>query len=172
MAREAETLGVIGGAVDDHPTNPAFYTHANHVFELVNGKASKCPHEARGALWDAFLFLYVLVLDIDRKLMYLHRATKEHFFLSEKYGDESVDLLRLIAEHHEQIEASKPDLDEMVKTLERITHELWAGHQEDWHARMEAITGMTLTRHDPAETIEEAHRGRPGRPDGATSEQA
>lgn len=170
MPREAETLAVISAAADDHPTNPAVYTHANHVFERINGSSSTFPHNGRGAFWDAFLFLYILVLDLDRKVMYLHRGAREHFLdPSNRYDVESLNLLRLIAEHHEQIEASKPNLDEMVKTLERITHELWTGHQEEWHERMEEITGVPLTRHDPDETIEEAHRRRPGRPDEETS---
>ncbi len=162
MAREAETRGTEGGLVDDHPTNPAFYVHANEMLASIERASFALPAPAHQAVRDTFLFLYFLILDLDRKFMYLHRLNQEYFrgLDPESLSPQNRELLTLVARHHEQIEDSKPDLSRMVETLERITHELWAGHQEAWHAKMEELTGVRLTRPDDKSNVEEVHAER------------
>ncbi len=159
MNGEAEALGVTGGAADDHPTNPAFYVHANEMLASIERASFALPAPAHQAVRDSFLFLYFLILDLDRKFMYLHRATREYFRLLERDAitPANRELLTLIAQHHEQIEDSKPDLCRMVETLERITHDLWAGHQDKWHAKMEELTGVPLTRPQDKSKVEDVH---------------
>lgn len=165
MTNEAETRGTEGGLVDDHPTNPAFYVHANEMLASIERASFALPAPAHQAVRDSFLFLYFLILDLDRKFMYLHRLNQEYFknldarSLSPKHRE----LLTLVAQHHEQIWAAKPDLCRMVETLERITHELWAGHQEEWHAKMEELTGVPLTPHDDTSNVAEVHAERRAR---------
>ncbi len=160
MNGEAETLGVIAGAADDHPTNPAFYVHCNDILASIDKASSALARPGHQALRDTFLFLYFLILDLDRKFMYLHKATKPYFdaldlaSMNEDYP-ELLDLLKTVARHHEQIEGSKPALDRMVETLEQITHELWAGHKDNWHEKMGALTGIPLTLPMDASRIED-----------------
>lgn len=157
------TFGAIAGVEDDHPGNPAFFVHGTDVLRLIdevhNGET------AREAAVEIFLFLYMAVLDLYRKSMYVYRATRRYLSPHTHFSQDELELLRLVALNHEAVEEAKPrrrvqdgqvvppdqterrrNLYAIVEALEQQVHELWAGHQEGWHRYIEEITNLELTR--------------------------
>lgn len=168
----AATLGAISGGADDHSGNPAFFVHGTDVLKLIN-QINDGP-SAREAAMEIFLFLYMAVLDLYRKSMYVHRATRRYLSPHTHFSQDDLRLLRLIALNHEQVDQVKPrrrvidganvQLDEadrrrtlyaVAEVLERQVHQLWSDHQEDWHYFMERISGIQLTRPVEPEALDE-----------------
>lgn len=160
MSDENGTTGTVAGGADDHSGNPSFFVHFNHVLERVND--ARDDETTRTALLDLVLFLYMSVLDLERKLSYIYRATRKDLSPHTRFTQDQLELLRLVALNHEEVEGAKAragrkgEKDEdsgdrrrmlsVIEVLERQVHDMWSEHQDAWHRHMEEITGIPLTR--------------------------
>jgi hypothetical protein len=172
MSDENGTTGGIAGGADDHVGNPSFFVHFNHVLERINDVQDE--RTTRDAMLGLLLFVYMSTLDLERKLSYIYRATRKKLSPSTPFTQDQLELLRLIALNHEEVEGAKAragkkggnDADggdrrrmlAVIEVLEKQVHEIWSEHQDGWHRYMEQITGIPLTR--PV-TNEREHAMRP-----------
>lgn len=158
------TLGLVAAAADGHVGNPVFYAHCNRV--LLRVRTASNMNEVNAASEELLLFTYMSILDLYRKFLYIHAATREFFKASFSQLEEN--LLERIAEEHKAIEDAKREEEDedvphprlVIQVLERQVHQLWAEYEPSWRRSLEAITGVDLTGPTDPTTIDEAHHER------------